>query len=182
VPGQSLLTRVVAALESVGVVHRLTGSLASSLHGEARATHAIDLVVDIRAEVVTPVVGALEEPNTYLDDQAVADAVRRRTLFNLLDTTTGDQVDFWLLRDEPFDRERFARRTEVEVLGLRLAVSSPEDTILMKLRWAAQSGGRTRQRRRSCRPSLPGAWRGRRSEGADAATHEDHGHAALEGA
>ena len=29
----------------------------------------------------------------------------------------------------------------LEVLGLSLEVSSPEDTILMKLKWARQSGG-----------------------------------------
>ncbi len=66
-------------------------------------------------------------------------------MFNLLDSTTGDKVDFWLLKDEPFDRERFARRHEVEAMGLRLKVSTPEDTILMKLRWAMQSGGSEKQ-------------------------------------
>jgi hypothetical protein len=57
----------------------------------------------------------------------------------------GDKVDFWLLKDEPFDRERFARRLEVEAMGQRLSVSTPEDTILMKLRWAMQSGGSEKQ-------------------------------------
>jgi hypothetical protein len=66
-------------------------------------------------------------------------------MFNLLDSATGDKVDFWLLRDEAFDRERFARRLEVEAMGLRLNVSTPEDTILMKLRWALQSGGSEKQ-------------------------------------
>jgi len=45
---QSLLKRVVEALEVAGVGYMLTGSLASSLQGEPRATHDIDLVVDIR--------------------------------------------------------------------------------------------------------------------------------------
>ena len=66
-------------------------------------------------------------------------------MFNLLDSATGDKVDFWLLKDEPFDRERFARRLEVEAIGLTLSVSTPEDTILMKLRWAMQSGGSEKQ-------------------------------------
>src|SRR5665647_2417392 len=57
----------------------------------------------------------------------------------------GDKADFWLLTDDSYDRERFARRLRVEALGLELCVSTPEDTILMKLRWSAQAGGSEKQ-------------------------------------
>jgi hypothetical protein len=142
---QSLLARVVAGLADAGVAYMLSGSLASSLQGEPRATHDIDLVVDIQFADVARVMGALAAPDVYLDAEAVSEAVRRRSMFNLLHMDSGDKVDFWLLKDEPFDRERFGRRIEVDALGLRLAVSSPEDTILMKLRWAAQAGGSEKQ-------------------------------------
>lgn len=142
---QSLLEQVTTSLAAVGVGYMLSGSLASSLQGEPRATHDIDLVVDIRVDDVAPVLRGLSGPTIYLDEHAVMEAVRRRSMFNLLDSSSGDKVDFWLLKDEPFDRERFARRMEVEALGMRLKVSSPEDTILMKLRWAAQAGGSEKQ-------------------------------------
>ena len=142
---QSLLKRVVEALDAAGVGYMLSGSLASSLQGEPRATHDIDLVVDIRPADVGRIVGTLAGPSIYLDEHAVAEAVRHRSMFNMLDSTTGDKVDFWLLKDESFDRERFARRLEVEAMGLRLRVSTPEDTILMKLRWAMRSGGSEKQ-------------------------------------
>jgi hypothetical protein len=66
-------------------------------------------------------------------------------MFNLIDSSSGDKADFWLLTDDPFDRERFARRLRVEALGLDLHVSAPEDTILMKLRWSAKAGGSEKQ-------------------------------------
>ena len=142
---QALLTRIVEALDGDGIPYMLTGSLASSLQGEPRATHAIDLVVDIAASDVARVTRALSAPEVCLDEDAVSDATRRRTMFNLIDSSSGDKADFWLLTDDPFDRERFARRLRVEALGLELSVSTPEDTILMKLRWSAQAGGSEKQ-------------------------------------
>jgi hypothetical protein len=118
----------------------LTGSLASSLQGEPRATHDIDLVIDIQPADARAIVAALNAPDTYIDESAVADAARRRSMFNLIDTLSGDKADFWLLTDEPYDRTRFGRRITVTALGLELSVSSPEDTILMKLRWSERAG------------------------------------------
>ena len=142
---QALLTRIVEALDGAGIPYMLTGSLASSLQGQPRATHAIDLVIDIASGDVARVARALSAPEVYLDERAISDATRRRTMFNLSDSSSGDKADFWLLTDDPYDRERFARRTRVEALALELSVSAPEDTILMKLRWSAQSGGSEKQ-------------------------------------
>jgi hypothetical protein len=66
-------------------------------------------------------------------------------MFNLLEVTTGDKVDFWLVTDEPFDQSRFARRQPHEVMGRRMYFSAPEDTILQKLKWAELSGGSQKQ-------------------------------------
>ena len=142
---QALLTRIVDALDGAGIPYMLTGSLASSLQGGPRATHDMDLVIDIAVGDVARVMRALSSPEVYLDEHAVSDATRRRTMFNLVDSSSGDKADFWLLTDEPFDRERFARRLRVEALGLELSVSAPEDTILMKLRWSARAGGSEKQ-------------------------------------
>ena len=84
-------------------------------------------------------------PDSYLDEHTVRAATRRRSMFNLIDSSAGDKADFWLLTEAPFDRERFSRRMWVEALGLELSVSTPEDTILMKLRGSAQAGGSEKQ-------------------------------------
>ena len=46
---QKLLARVAAALRALDIGFMLTGSLASSLQGEPRSTHDIDLVVELSA-------------------------------------------------------------------------------------------------------------------------------------
>jgi hypothetical protein len=142
---RELLSRIIQVLEGAGVPYMLTGSLASSLQGEPRATHDVDLVIDIDATDSGRVTQALSALDVYVDANAVSEAVRHRSSFNIIDLETGDKADFWLLTDEPYDQQRFARRSSVRALGLDLMVSSPEDTILMKLRWSAKSGGSERQ-------------------------------------
>ncbi|MDB5390485.1 MAG: hypothetical protein JWM11_6131 [Planctomycetaceae bacterium] len=142
---QELLTDVLATLEKLGIEYMLTGSHASSLQGEARATHDIDFVVILTAEHIQPLLDAFAKDRFYLSESAIRDAIRLRRMFNLLEITTGEKVDFWLLTDSPFDQSRFGRRQRID-LGEQIGyVSSPEDTILMKLHWCKQSGGSEKQ-------------------------------------
>lgn len=80
-----------------------------------------------------------------LDAGSIMDAIKRQGMFNLLDVNSGDKVDFWIVTNEPFDQSRFARRYTEEVTGMRITVTSPEDTILAKMRSAKLSGGSEKQ-------------------------------------
>ncbi|HYE18969.1 MAG TPA: hypothetical protein VEA69_11025 [Tepidisphaeraceae bacterium] len=62
-------------------------------------------------------------------------------MVNLLHTDSGNKVDFWLLTDDEFDRNRFARGTMLMFAGVRFEGSRPEDTILQKLKWLRETGG-----------------------------------------
>jgi hypothetical protein len=140
-----LLKEAVTALESAGVGYFLSGSLASSVQGEPRATHDIDLVIEVDVRVVDALVAAFGADAYFFDDLAARDALARRGMFNLIDTRSGDKIDFWPLTEEPFDASRFLRRTTTTAFDVDLSVSAPEDTILQKLKWAAASGGSERQ-------------------------------------
>lgn len=142
---QELLTDVIQTLQGLGIEFMLSGSHASSLQGEARATHDIDLVVNLTAKDVQPLIRAFQGDRFYLSESAVAEAIRAKRMFNLLEVTTGDQADFWVLTDSPFDQSRFARRQRIDLGDQSVDVSSPEDTILMKLLWCRQSGGSEKQ-------------------------------------
>lgn len=140
-----LVKEVVRVLDGLGIDYMLTGSLVSSIQGEPRSTHDIDLVIQLAADRAGALFGAFGPPDYYLSRAALDDAVRRKTMFNLVDQRGGGKVDFWLLTDEPFDRARFARKLVEPVLGENLKISTPEDTILAKLRWAKLSGGSEKQ-------------------------------------
>lgn len=146
---QSELLKLVARrLEAAGIGYMVSGSVASSLQGEPRATHDIDIVVSVQVPAVDAAArlkAAFPEPDFYLDEAAARDAILLGGMFNLIDAREGDKVDFWLLTDDAFDQMRFERRYIDTFEDARLSVSRPEDTILMKLRWAALLGGSEKQ-------------------------------------
>jgi len=142
---QELLRRVIQALDDAGIEYIVTGSVASSLQGEPRSTHDIDLVAAMERATAGKLAKAFSPPDFHLDEESIVDAINNQSMFNLIDVATGDKVDFWILTNAPFDRSRFSRKYVEEVMGMRIAVSSPEDTILAKLRWAKLSGGSEKQ-------------------------------------
>lgn len=141
----ALLKKIIQVLEQTGIKYMITGSIVSSLQGEPRSTHDIDMVIAIQEPEVKGLIEAFSLPGFYIDENSILEAINRQSMFNLIDVNTGDKVDFWILTDEPFDRSRFSRRISEEFMGLKLLVSSPEDTILAKLRWAKLSGGSEKQ-------------------------------------
>lgn len=142
---QGLLKRVVETLDEQAIPYMVSGSIVSSLQGEPRATHDVDLVIDITPSSAHRLARALDDPKLYLDEDAAVSAIARCKMFNLIDASSGDKIDFWPLTDSPFDRSRFSRRITANVFGLQLMVSTPEDTILKKLEWARQCGGSEKQ-------------------------------------
>ncbi len=142
---QELLKKVVTLLDGNGIDYMVTGSVASSLQGEPRSSHDIDLIIAIRNSDVPLLMKAFTGPEYYLEETSIREAIAHKSMFNLIEAQTGDKVDFWILTNEPFDRSRFTRKRVEEVFGIKIKVSCSEDTILSKLLWAAKSGGSQKQ-------------------------------------
>ncbi len=132
-------------LDSLGIDHMVTGAVASSMQGAPRMTHDIDIVVSIKEADAAGFLEAFPPPGYYLSEASISDAIQTNGSFNLIEPETGFKVDFWLLTDEPFDRSRFSRKQARDFHGFELSVPAPEDTILMKLRWAEMMGGSEKQ-------------------------------------
>ena len=142
---QELLKHVIKALEKNNIRYMITGSVASSLQGEPRSTHDIDIVIAVKKPEAEKLADNFPPPDFYLDKQSIIDAIDGQGMFNLIDVRSGDKVDFWMLTEEPFDRSRFSRRISEKITGFEIYVSAPEDTILAKLKWAKLSGGSEKQ-------------------------------------
>jgi hypothetical protein len=138
-----VLIEVAALLERLGIPYLVGGSMASSILGEPRATVDVDLAIQIRSELVDPLVAALE-PDFYVDAFAARDAVRRHASFNAIHQRTVLKVDFFVLGAGDFDAKQLERRRPAAVSDQpepRVWVSSPEDLILRKLAWYREGGG-----------------------------------------
>ena len=135
---------VTQALDRLGVVHTIGGSIASSLAGEPRSTIDIDIVAAVEAEHVVPLVAALE-PQFYIDAVAFARAIADRRSVNLIHHDTQVKIDVFVAGGTPIDALQLSRRREADVGGRRIFVHPPEDILLQKLRWF-RAGGETSDR------------------------------------
>jgi hypothetical protein len=142
---QKLLIEVASVLERLNFGYFITGSIASTIHGEPRSTHDIDLVISVNTSQVKDFVDAFKDSDYYLDIDAALDSVLNSSMFNLIDVNSGDKIDFWILTNDLFDQSRYKRRVKKKVFDKELYISTPEDTILMKLKWAKMSGGSQKQ-------------------------------------
>lgn len=134
-----LLARLTRALDDAKIPAMFCGSIASTYYGMPRTTQDVDLVIDLRPENIPGLLAAFPEDQYYVSEDAVRDALRRRSPFNIIDFRTGWKADFIVRRARAFSIEELTRRRRVEVLGAEVWLATPEDTILAKLEWAAMS-------------------------------------------
>jgi hypothetical protein len=134
-----LIRQVVALLDQSSVPYMITGSLASSYHGEPRATRDLDIVIDPSPSALNVLVDNLRAADFYVDRGAASTALSERTQFNAIgpDAT---KVDFIVRKDRPFSINELDRRQSVDLLGTEGFIASAEDLILAKLEWAEATG------------------------------------------
>lgn len=131
---------IARRLEAAGIAYMIVGSIAALVHGRARATMDVDMVIFTDAQHLRTFVAALPEAEYYVSLEAAIDALHRHSQFNILDMKRGWKVDLIFRKPRAFSREEFSRRSTQSVFGHALHVASLEDVIVAKLEWAALSG------------------------------------------
>jgi hypothetical protein len=128
-----VIDNVIGALLRQRIPYFVTGSFASSVHGEFRATNDIDIV----AELTPPSLSGLfaDLGAAFVGDiDAAMQSLPHGQSFNLIHTTTFLKVDVFPCTSE-FNRSAIARAITVDIPGTTrpITVSSIEDIILAKL-------------------------------------------------
>jgi hypothetical protein len=139
---------VAQALQKLQVRFYVCGSVASSAHGEMRATADIDVVAELQKEQVAPLIQLLGE-TFYADEVSMKEAIARRSSFNLIHQGTFIKVDIFAPKDREYDQQVLERcavaKLGVDEDSIEAPISQPEDIILAKLEWF-RLGGETSER------------------------------------
>jgi hypothetical protein len=142
------LSPVVEVFDALRIPYYLGGSVASSVHGIARASLDADVVADIQPSHVDTLVAAVEGAY-YVPSDRLRAAVRERTSFNLIHLATMFKVDVFVSTGRAFDRQAAERAQPLAIDDVPGAavfrVASPEDTILAKLE-SFRRGGEVSER------------------------------------
>ena len=145
---EEALLRVARALEREAIPYMVTGSFASSYHGRPRATHDADLVVDPEPGPARQARAPPRRRRVFpWTGNGPSDALRRRRQFNVIEIETGWKIDLIIRKERPFSRTELAAPHDELIwpANAKVAIASPEDTILSKLEWARESGGSEKQ-------------------------------------
>lgn len=138
------LVPVTRVLDSLKIPYFIGGSVASSLYGIARATLDVDIAARIELGHVSSLQDSLQN-EYYVDEDMIAEAVTRRSSFNLIHLETSIKIDVFVPVDEPFQQTAMERKVKDTLIEddptAVFYISSPEDVILHKLKWYELGGG-----------------------------------------
>lgn len=139
-----VLVDVVDRLEREHLEYMISGSIALSAYVRPRMTRDIDVVVAVNRGQADVLLRAFRG-DYYLDADATTRAVTERRLVNAVHDETLVKVDLIIRKDHPFRTAEFGRRRQITVHGRVMWVVTPEDLLLSKLLWAAESASTVQQ-------------------------------------
>lgn len=135
IPANTIVARVLAALNQAGIAHMLVGSFARNYYAEPRSTKDADVVLAMTKTSLVAFLAALG-PDFHLDGQ-MSFETNTGTMRNILmHPESGFTVEMFYLSDDSYDQERFQRRRKTKYDGVPTSILTAEDVIVTKLRWA----------------------------------------------
>lgn len=142
-----LLECVGRTFERLSIPYLVTGSVATITYGEPRFTNDIDVVVRLGHGQVEALCSAFPEDEYYVSADAVREAVKRKSQFNILYPRTGLKVDVIVADESDFNVARFSRIRRLETAPkVEISFASPEDVIIKKLHFYREGGSEKRLR------------------------------------
>lgn len=140
-PPADPLLQALTLLERLGIPYMLGGSIASSVHGQPRATQDVDVIAPVAEKDVAAIVSGLEA-QFYVSAPMIREAIARQSSFNVIHPT-GLKIDVFVLPDREWDCIAFSRRMRAPYpAGPEgfIWVRTAEDIVLKKLEWFRLGG------------------------------------------
>ena len=136
-----LMQMAALFFERRGIAYRIVGSMASMAYSEARFTNDIDILVDLREDDAEQIESEFPAPEFYVSLSAIKSAIRDRRQFNIIHIPSGLKLDIIQRKDTEFGTLDITRGQRLKSDGFYDAwFASPENVILMKLRYFQEGG------------------------------------------
>ena len=139
------LLKFVKILQSHEIPFHLTGGITGVAYGEPRLTQDIDIVIQNAASVtkLELLVSELTQSDFVFSLEAMKDAVRNKTSFQLFDSVESLKLDIY--PREMIEGE-LSRSQEVEIFeSVSLPIASRVDAAVSKLIWASKGSHKSRR-------------------------------------
>lgn len=133
-----LYIRVVKALDDIDAPYMIVGAFGGTIYGITRATHDIDIIVDLREADYEALSQKFPLPRYYADPEMIKNSVEMGMMFNIIDSSEGIKADLVPLKREPDYQAAFDRRiretfTDENDEPFEAWVAQPTDIIIGKL-------------------------------------------------
>lgn len=136
-----LLRHLGGTLERLRIPYLITGSMASTAHGEPRFTNDIDVVVSLSETEVRAFCEAFPPPDYFCSIEAARKAARDHFTFNIIHPASGLKVDVIIAGPSDFDRSRLSRGVRLPAgADFEVTFASAEDVIIKKLEFFREGG------------------------------------------
>lgn len=138
----SVFLEVLQKLEEKNIPYMVVGSIASTIYGEPRLTHDMDVVIDILPNHIADIEQVFPLEKYYCPPEEILKAeLVQRGQFNLLHHESGLKIDFMIRKNSPHSIEEFKRKRKVDFIANRqVYIASPEDVIVKKLVFYREGG------------------------------------------
>jgi len=154
-PEPDLIDLFVAPLGEIGAHYLVTGSVAATLYGEPRATHDIDLVVELSTEHQDALPRVFPADEFYVPPpEVLLEESRRegRGHFNIIHHASGLKADVYLVGSDELHAWAFRNARSYSIGGAEIHVVPPEYVIVRKLEFYRE--GRSAKHLRDIRSIL----------------------------
>jgi hypothetical protein len=127
------LKQIILFLQNNNIDYMLSVSVALSAYTLPRATRDFDFIIRIKNEDAKFSPDNFKE-GYYCDKEAIEDAIKNHSMFNIIDYASGFKADFIVLKNENFRQTEFERRKEIELFNMKMFIVNVEDLSFQNLR------------------------------------------------
>jgi hypothetical protein len=123
------LRRLIQFFDKYNIQYMLSGSVAMSIYTIPRHTKDFDFVVHLKVGDATVLADYFKD-GYYCDEDSVNEAIRYKSMFNIIDYQSGYKADFIVLKNEIYRQEEFQRRRQVDFMNMKIYLVSAEDLLI----------------------------------------------------